>query len=260
MTTASNNTGRIVWHELVTPDPKAALGFYGELFGWTATEMDMGAMGTYTLFKAGDIQVGGAVAPPPGKNVPPSWLGYCSVPDVEAAIATATKLGGSAMSPVIEIPNVGRFAVVLDAQGAALAPMTPARDDAEREGPPPVGTFCWDELHTKDPAAAVKFYSAIYGYTVEDKDMGPMGTYHILKRGERQAGGIMKARMAEQPSAWLHYVVVPDVDQGAKRAEGLGGKVIVPAMDIPGIGRFSVVADRQGATLALFKGAEGAKM
>lgn len=258
--TTSQTSGRIVWHELVTPDPKAAIGFYGELFGWTTTDMDMGPTGTYTIFKAGDRQVGGAIAPPPGKNVPPSWLAYCSVDDVDVALVKATKLGGSVMSPAMDIPNVGRFAVVLDPQGAALAPMTPARPDPEQEGPPPVGTFCWDELHTKDPAEAAKFYSAIYGYTVEENDMGPMGTYRVLKRGERRAGGIMKTRMAEQPSAWLHYVVVPDVDQGEKRAAGLGGKVIVPSMDIPGIGRFSVVTDRQGAAIALFKGAEGARM
>ena len=49
MSKRPNTTGRFIWHELVTPEPKAALGFYGELLNWTTTEMDMGPMGTYTL-------------------------------------------------------------------------------------------------------------------------------------------------------------------------------------------------------------------
>jgi hypothetical protein len=254
MTKASNSSGRFVWHQLVTADAKAVLPFYGELLGWTHTEVEMGPMGKYILFRANGVDVAGAVAPPPGKSVPPSWLAYAAVDDIDAALAKVAGLGGSIMSPAVDIPKVGKFAVVLDKQGAALSPMQVAEMSPELAGAPAVGTFCWDELLTVDPASAIAFYTGLYGYTVEDKDMGPMGTYHILKRGERQAAGIAKTMMPNQPSAWLSYVVVPDVDQGAKRAESLKGKIIVPPSDIPGIGRFSVVTDPQGAAISLFKG------
>lgn len=257
---SKNTSGRFLWHELVTPDPKAALGFYGELLGWTGTEVEMGPGSKYTVLKAGGVDVGGAVAPPKGSNVPPSWLGYCTVLDVDAAVSKATSLGGKVMAPAMDIPNVGRFAVVLDKEGAALAPFKSADERADTEGPPPVGHFCWDELLTSDPKSALSFYEGVYGYTHEDKDMGPMGTYYILKRGERQAGGIMKAPMPGQHPAWLFYVHVSDVDASSKRAEQLKGKLIVPPADIPGIGRFSVVTDQQGAAFALFKGAPNAKM
>jgi hypothetical protein len=214
----------------------------------------MGPMGTYTIFKSGGVDVGGAIATPKGAKVPPSWLSYCSVSDVDAALTTATKLGGKIMSPAVDVPNVGRFAVVIDAQGAALAPMKPTEQRAELEGPPPNGSFCWDELLTSDPASALAFYKGVYGFTSADKDMGPMGTYHVLNRGERMTAGIMKTQMQGQPSAWLSYIAVDDVDAKAKRAQALHGKLIVPAADIPGIGRFAVVTDAQGAAFALFKG------
>ncbi|HEY4117203.1 MAG TPA: VOC family protein [Byssovorax sp.] len=250
----SITSGRFVWHELVTPEPKAALGFYGELLGWTSAEMDMGPAGSYTILKSNGVDVGGALVTPKGSNVPPSWLAYCSTDDVDAAAAKATKLGGKVMMPATDIPKVGRFAVVLDAQGAALAPFKPSEQRPETNDKPADGTFCWDELLTSDPKAALAFYRDVYGWTSEDKDMGPMGTYHMLKRGDRQAAGIMKTQMPGQPSAWLSYVAVSDVDESAKRAERLKGKVIVPGRDIPGIGRFAVLADREGAVFAVFKG------
>lgn len=253
MSKTSNTSGRIVWHELVTPDPKATLGFYGELLGWTSSEMDMGPAGKYTIFTSNGTDVAGAIAPPPGAKVPPSWLAYSAVDDVDAAVRIATANGGKLMAPATDIPNVGRFAVVVDPQGAVLAPFKAKEAKAELAGPPAVGTFCWDELHTSDPQAAATFYSAIYGYAVQERDMGPMGTYRILKRGDRQAAGVMKAPMPGQPSAWLSYVAVDDVDAKAKRAQQLGGKLVVPPSDIPQIGRFAVVTDAQGATFALFK-------
>lgn len=260
MTKATSTSGRFVWHELITPDPKAALGFYGELFGWRATEMDMGPHGKYNILKSGDTDVGGATTPPPGGKVPPSWLAYASVHDVDEAAKKAVAHGGKVMSQPTTIPNVGRFAVLVDPQGAALAAFKGDSERPELEGPPAVGTFCWDELLTSDPAAALRFYKEIYGWTVEEKDMGPMGTYNILKRGERQSGGVMKSPMPHVPPNWLSYVAVADVDASAKRASGLKGKIVVPPSDIPGIGRFSIVQDPQGASLALFKGAPGAAM
>ncbi|MFO0614692.1 MAG: VOC family protein [Polyangiaceae bacterium] len=253
MSNATTTSGRFIWHELITPEPKATVGFYGELLGWTSSEVDMGPMGKYTLFKSNGVDCAGAIAPPPGKNIPPSWLGYTTTPDVDAAAKKAASLGGKIMMEPSDIPGIGRFAVFVDAQGAALAPFKPKEERAEQERPA-IGTFCWDELLTSDPKAALAFYEGVFGYTHEDKDMGPMGTYHVLKRGERQAAGIMKHPMASAPTHWLHYVLVGDVDERTKRAAQLKGSVVVEPQDIPGIGRFSVVKDAQGAAFALFKG------
>jgi hypothetical protein len=122
----------------------------------------------------------------------------------------------------------------------------------DKTGP---GTFCWNELMTKDAAAAKTFYAALFGWKLSDMDMGGGGTYTVLKRGANDVGGLMQIRpdMGPVPSHWLAYVQVANVDAATKKAEELGARIHVPGMDIPGIGRFGVFEDPTGATLAVFK-------
>ena len=251
-TQAASTTGRFIWHELVTGDVQRALGFYGELFGWRSREMDMGPGGTYTLLSIGDKDVGGIA--PPATGQPPHWLGYVTSEDVDATAKSAKALGATIVVPPTDIPNVGRFALLIDPQGAAIAPMR-SLDEAPEVERPATGTFCWDELLSTDQAGSVAFHTKLFGYETKAMDMGPMGTYQVLTKGEKQRGGIMQAPPGV-PTHWLAYVVVDDVDASAARVARLGGKVVAPAADIPGIGRFSVIQDPTGATVALFKGAQ----
>ncbi|MBL8740434.1 MAG: VOC family protein [Myxococcales bacterium] len=133
--------------------------------------------------------------------------------------------------------------------------MTPENAAPELDSAPSVSTFCWDELVSQDPAAASRFLTKVFGYATEQKDMGPMGPYTILKRGDKQAGGIMKAMQPKVPSAWLGYVVVTDLDATHKKAQRMGATEIVPEISVPDLGRFTVVADKQGAMIGLFQGA-----
>lgn len=118
---------------------------------------------------------------------------------------------------------------------------------------PAHGTFCWNELMTRDTAAATKFYSALIGWNPADSGMPGMN-YTFMKAGETNAGGLMAMPAeipAEVPSHWMSYVTVDDVDATAGKVEGLGGKLLVPPQDIPGVGRFCVVEDPTGAALGL---------
>lgn len=126
---------------------------------------------------------------------------------------------------------------------------------------PVQGTFCWNELMTKDAAAAKTFYAALFGWKMSDMDMGGGGSYTILKRGSKDVGGLMQIRpdMGPVPSHWLAYVDVANVDAATKKAGELGATVQVPGMNIPGIGRFGVFQDPTGATLAVFQRAPAAK-
>ena len=111
------------WNELFTKDASAAVRFYEKAFGFSHDEMDMGAQGTYYLLKdAAGTMRGGVMQQPPGLAVPSSWLPYVHVANCDAAVAKATQLGAQAitMQPT-DIPNVGRFAVVIDPLGAAIA-------------------------------------------------------------------------------------------------------------------------------------------
>lgn len=116
------------------------------------------------------------------------------------------------------------------------------------------GRFTWFDLLTNDVEAAKRFYTAAIGWTVRAWGEGPKA-YSIFAAGETPVGGVMEpsAEMAAAGVAphWMGYVVVHDVDATARRAEPLGGRIITPGTDIPGVGRFAVIADPQGATFAL---------
>jgi len=117
-----NEPGAMCWNELTTPAPELAGRFYRTTFDWTGETMDMGAAGTYTIFKAGSTQVGGMFAPPtPLKDVPPHWLTYFAVGDCDGTATQVEELGGKVVRAPDDIPNIGRFAICKDGQGAGFA-------------------------------------------------------------------------------------------------------------------------------------------
>ena len=250
----TGTTGRFIWQELHTLERTKAVTFYATLFGWEIKDVAMGPGEPYGLCTRDGKDFAGitkSMAPP---GVPSHWLPYIGVEDVDASAVKVTELGGKVMMPAMDIPNVGRFAVVADPQGAAFALYKHATAPPEEPAVPPVGSFCWHELMTSDPVAAVKFYSALFGYSTDSKDMGPMGTYHLLSRGDRQTAGVMKLPPGVPHASWLAYVAVADVDGSTRNAKELAATVQMPPADIPGIGRFSVISDPTGAAIALFKG------
>jgi predicted enzyme related to lactoylglutathione lyase len=113
------------------------------------------------------------------------------------------------------------------------------------------GAFSWNELVTSDPAAATSFYGQLFGWSV--KDMGPdMGHYRVVSVGETAVGGIMGVPPDAPPAMpphWGSYVTVDNVDQTLARCATLGGKTVMPPMDVPGVGRMAVLQDPQGAVI-----------
>ena len=115
------------------------------------------------------------------------------------------------------------------------------------------GQFVWYELMTTDITAAATFYSGVIGYSAADAGMPGM-TYTILSIEGRPVSGLMPVAAAA-PGAkpgWMGYVGVDDVDATAAEATGLGGVVCREPTDIPGVGRFAVLADPQGAPFIVF--------
>jgi predicted enzyme related to lactoylglutathione lyase len=113
------------------------------------------------------------------------------------------------------------------------------------------GKFNWYELMTTDTKAAGAFYGKVIGWRAEEVDQGRYFTFNTAEGG---IGGMLAAP-ADQPGpgpVWLGYVAVDNADDYAKRFEAGGGSIHRPPADIPGIGRFAVVADPQGAALILF--------
>jgi uncharacterized protein len=112
------------WHELATTDPAAALTFYATQFGWTKGDaMDMGPMGTYQIFKAGDVQIGGMVKASDGTR--PSWLYYFGAESIHSAVSRLKDAGGSILHGPSEVPGGGLIIHAQDPQGARFALVGP---------------------------------------------------------------------------------------------------------------------------------------
>jgi uncharacterized protein len=252
--TSTTVLGRPVWYELMTSDMKAAESFYKSVVGWT-TEPFPGAGQPYTaLNRSGKVGVGGILNKPADVKAPPFWAMYVAVPKLEDAVSHITRLGGKAHTDVIAIPDVGRWRLMMDPQGAAFYVMEPASSEQRPEGAPEIGDASWHELMTTDMTAAMKFYQEVFGWQPgQSMDMGPMGKYQIFDRPHGQIGGIMNKppEMANVPPNWQIYFRVPNVDAAAERIKAEGGRILNGPMDVPDGDRIVNAMDPQGAAFGL---------
>lgn len=119
------------------------------------------------------------------------------------------------------------------------------------------GTFCWADIATSDPDAAKAFYGGLFGWTWEDRDMGPHGVYTVLRSDDADVAGLLALgvdRLQEgTPPHWSSYVAVPDCDAVTDRANALGAAVLAEPFDIAGAGRMAVLRDPQGAVISLWQ-------
>ena len=123
--------GAFSWFELMTNDPEAAKDFYGKLFGWTTESMQMEGGMLYNVINVGGEGVGGIMNLPPGtEGMPSMWGIYVSVDDIAATAAKAVELGGQVLVPPRDVPEVGRFCVLQDSQGAVISAITYKGDQA----------------------------------------------------------------------------------------------------------------------------------
>jgi predicted enzyme related to lactoylglutathione lyase len=253
--------GRFVWHELMTTDTDAASDFYSDVVPWKAEDS---GMPSYSLWMSGKYRSGGLMAlPEDASATPPHWIIYIGTPDVDGTVAAAEKLGGKVLKPASDIPNVGRFAVLSDPQGAAFAVFTPApsSDDGVSPGGG-VGDFTWHELATTDPGSAFDFYAELFGWTKgAAHDMGEMGVYQLVSHGGQDVGGIFKVRDNSTPPSWLSYVRVDDAAEAADAAKSAGGRILNGPMEVPGGSWVVMMLDPQGGAFAVVEapGAASAK-
>jgi predicted enzyme related to lactoylglutathione lyase len=242
--------GKFVWFEHMSNDIAKARKFYEPLFAWHTESMPMGEQ-RYTMILNGNEGIGGYTQAPAG--VHNHWLSYLSVPDVDAAHAMALATGAKQLMAPVDYGPVGRGSAIKDPTGAPLALWKST--DGDRPDPPtaPPGSWCWNELYTPDEQKALRFYEQLVGYTHDTMDMGPGGTYFMLKKDGVSRGGLMRSVEPKAPPMWLPYVAVADCDASAEKARSLGGQVVRTPTDIPGVGRFAVLVDTLGAAVAIIK-------
>lgn len=241
--------GKFAWFEHVSGDTAKTRQFYESLLGWNVKAFSPGG---YEVIHNGEQFIGGVVAAEPG--TPSHWRSWLSVPDVDDRYAAALAAGAQSVLAPRDWPGAGRGAIVLDPTGARLSIWKGAQGDREDVDPVPAGDFDWNELTTRDPARALTFYETVFGYTHDDWDMGPQGTYHVLKGPDgRMRGGIMKAPDANVPPMWAPYVKVEDAAATAARVAPLGGRLLLEPVDVKDVGRVAMLADPLGAVLGFIQ-------
>lgn len=248
-----NKHGDFIWYELMTSDPDAAAAFYGPLLGWKSSDSGQEGM-DYRIFTHGADAIGGLIPLPDGAPMPPMWLGYIGVDDVDVSVNIIRKAGGQVYMEPQDIPGVGRFAFVADPQGVPFYVMRGASEETSNSFSyerPRDGHCAWNELSTTDPAGAMNFYTSQFGWEKGDEmDMGPLGKYEFIRHGE-QIGAIMPM-MPEQPMAtWSYYFRVPDIDAAKTQTEAGGGQIVHGPSEVPGGDWITTGIDPQGAVFSL---------
>ena len=211
--------GKFVWNDLLTDDVAAAKTFYGQLFGWTFEQL-----GGYTIVKNDSHIIGGMaqMGEETAKAGATRWLCSLSVADVDKAASLVTAEGGTVHVEPLDLPNRGRATLVDDPQGAQLVLLHATGGDPE-ESEPIIGSWLWHELWSNDTETSLAFYQKLVGYDFD----GEKTDYLILLKDEQWRAGIRYVENDELTLRWVPVVRVSDTEETAKRAEELGGKLLV---------------------------------
>lgn len=243
-TAGVSHPGKIVWHDLVTPDPKSAKEFYSGLLGWTFEDLTSG----YSLARQNGQLVAG-VAKLNVSGEPAHWLPLMSVSDIDSALGHTTGSGGEVVLEAFDLPGRGRVAVVRDPEGAAFGVVQSSVGDPE-DRRRVVNQWLWNEVWIDDAAAAVEFYGAMEGFEVGESDAFDVRYKYLTRNGIPRFGFLEKSSKNIE-STWVSYILVEDVDDAVSRVESLGGTILLAPNPEVRDGLVAIVTDPSGAGLVL---------
>jgi predicted enzyme related to lactoylglutathione lyase len=201
-----------------------------------------------------DGKMVGAAGPTSGPHQHPAWTTYIATADADATAKAVQDAGGQVFMEPMDVFDQGRMAVFSDSTGAHFSVWQPGQHKgAERVNEP--GSFCWNELYTRDVAAAREFYQTVFGYEIEEMNMNGGTPYTIFKvDGRPIAGGMdMTAMLPDSiPPHWLVYFTVTDTAGSVDKAKELGATILAGPQPTP-MGPMAVIQDPVGAAFAIIQ-------
>jgi predicted enzyme related to lactoylglutathione lyase len=250
--------GTFCWFELATSDQAQAKNFYSSLLAWRADDMPIGPNEFYTIFKVDGRDAAAAHTMRPeqrAQGVPPNWLLYISVDNVDARAKRAAAAGARVTAPPFDMMDAGRMTVITDPTGAAFALWEPRNSHGTGIVQEP-GAAVWADLNSPDPPRAGRFYQELLGWKiVAGKNMAPVraNEYGHIVAGDEFIGGIVPAAHVHKdaPAHWLIYFQVADCDAAVAATSAAGGHVLMPPMTMERVRKFAALADPQGAAFAV---------
>ncbi|HJZ60841.1 MAG TPA: VOC family protein [Miltoncostaeaceae bacterium] len=249
------------WVELSTKDPDAAVGFYGQVMGWTATEPGpVEQTGGYRMFQQDGHNVAGLMGLMQ-EGQPTAWGAYISVANADAIAGRVKVNGGTVIVEPMDVMDLGRMAIFADPSGAVFGIWEPRGfGGADIVNEP--NSLGWFEVLTRDTESGKTFYPAVFGWSVGRPTFdGAPEDYTVWEVDGRPVGGMMTLDDERfppgLPSHWSICFSVADCDAVVASSKKLGGKVAVEPMDMP-IGRFAVLVDPQGAAFTIWEASQAA--
>ena len=255
------------WVDTWQADAEAAVRFYRGIFGWDAEDtMPADVDGQHFMCSVRGHDVAAIASRPSASPPVTAWNTYVWVDDAAATAAKASEAGGTVVMAPFDSLDGGRIAVIADPAGAVIGVWQPgAHRGAQLVNEP--GAWSMSSLNTRDPEGASAFYGALFGWRTESMDVGDGGFAMFrlpgLVGGEPQqpVPRDLVATMApmpedrfpaDVPAHWSIDFWVSDSEATAELVGELGGKVVAPPYDIPGVPmRQAVVADPEGATFSV---------
>ncbi|MEV8636475.1 VOC family protein [Streptosporangium sp. NPDC051023] len=248
MLTTDYVSGAPNWIDLGSPDIEAATAFYGPLFGWSFQSAGPEA-GGYGFFQFDGKTV--AAVGPLDEGATSAWTLYFQTADADATTKAVEQAGGTVRFTPFDVFTNGRMAGFTDPGGAEFAVWQPGTTTGLDLVTAP-GSLAWTELYVPNPDAVRSFYQSVFDWKTRDMPFGD-ATYIMFSAAEGEnadQGGLMPLQEGDRPH-WLPYFEVPDADATVALAQELGGVVLVPATDIPDVGRFAILSDPHGARFAV---------
>jgi len=247
-------TGSPNWIDLGSPDTTLAATFYGNVFGWDFVSAGPDA-GGYGFFQK-DGKTVGALGSLTEEGAHPAWTTYFKSDDIQDTAGKVVASGGSVRVEPMDVMDEGWLAQFTDPQGARFAVWQPGKTKGLEKASED-NTLVWVELHVQDPVSAIAFYNSVFGWRSEEMQ-APGMTYRVLsvKDGDQQEGsfgGVAPLQEGEQGARWVPYFAAADADGIVRAVEANGGSVLMPAADVPDVGRIAWLADPHGAEFAVLK-------
>lgn len=250
---AQHTAGTASWYDLTTAKPEETREFYAKLFGWTFEDQGPDYGHYHMVRKDGHAVAGFMPHSPEMLDLPSVWTVYYSSDDAQADATRIRELGGQIMVDPMPVHGLGHMLVASDPTGAVFGlwqALTFQGSELVNEH----GSVTWQEVATRDAERARAFYTRLFGATSEPM-LGMEGpTYHVLKKGPQEVGGILEMDPehwpATTPPHWMPYFAVNDVQEAVRVAAASGGTVSVPPFDTP-YGPVSVLTDPAGAAFTV---------
>jgi predicted enzyme related to lactoylglutathione lyase len=265
------------WIDTSQPDPEAAVPFYRDLFGWEFEEvMPEGSEAKYYIARIRGRDVAAVGSIPEGAPQMATWNTYVWVESADDTASKVREAGGNVIMDPFDVMDSGRMAVCTDPEGAAFF-LWQAKGSKGAEIVNEHGSLNFNNLNTRDPEGAKRFYGEVFGWTTLElpgsftawtlpgygdyleREVNPGIRKQIEDTGGPEGFEDVVAALVpigdDQPDTPPHWSVtfaVDDADTIAEKTTELGGKVILPPMDAPWV-RMTVISDPQGATFTASK-------